>query len=241
MKRIFPTIVKFITDHTSGVPFMIWSIGGMAVATFLFVFRDRELIQFDKIIYIIIVSIVWFVVSDIIKKKEVFNKRIYFIIDSIFYLFIFGSIIYLSGGFKSNLFFIFFLSAISIPFFTTSFGTFIFLFFVTILNYLIYHYMNGRTVNLYNTGIIILMGIFYFLVAGMVKFFQIEHFKKIEEIKKAEHTKSVLIKKLHKKIEELERFHRLTIGRELKMIELKKEIKKLKQELENRLNEKKSY
>lgn len=37
---------------------------------------------------------------------------------------------------------------------------------------------------------------------------------------------------LKRKIEELEKFQKLTIGRELKMIELKKEIEKLKEELE---------
>jgi hypothetical protein len=37
---------------------------------------------------------------------------------------------------------------------------------------------------------------------------------------------------LQEKIEELEKFNRLTVGRELKMIELKEEIKKLKEELE---------
>jgi len=38
-------------------------------------------------------------------------------------------------------------------------------------------------------------------------------------------------KELQARVEELERFHHLTVGRELKMIELKEEIKKLKEEL----------
>lgn len=37
---------------------------------------------------------------------------------------------------------------------------------------------------------------------------------------------------LREKIEELEKFHKLAIGRELKMVELKEEIEKLKKELE---------
>lgn len=41
-------------------------------------------------------------------------------------------------------------------------------------------------------------------------------------------------KTLQGKVEELERFHRLTVGRELKMTELKKEIKKLKEELKTK-------
>jgi len=39
-------------------------------------------------------------------------------------------------------------------------------------------------------------------------------------------------KELQERVEELERLHRLTVGRELKMMELKEEIKKLNTELE---------
>jgi len=41
-------------------------------------------------------------------------------------------------------------------------------------------------------------------------------------------------KELQKRIGELEKFHKLTVGRELKMVELKKEIKGLKEELEKK-------
>jgi predicted RNase H-like nuclease (RuvC/YqgF family) len=37
---------------------------------------------------------------------------------------------------------------------------------------------------------------------------------------------------LRDRLEELEKFHRITVGRELKMIELKEEIERLKKELE---------
>ncbi len=40
-------------------------------------------------------------------------------------------------------------------------------------------------------------------------------------------------KKLSNRVDELERFHRLIVGREIKMIELKKEIKRLKSKREN--------
>lgn len=45
-------------------------------------------------------------------------------------------------------------------------------------------------------------------------------------------------KELRERLRELEKFHRLTVGRELKMIELKKEIKKLKEELSKRSDQK---
>ncbi len=51
------------------------------------------------------------------------------------------------------------------------------------------------------------------------------------EIKKKEDEIKETNKKLQEKIEEAERINRLTIGRELKMVELKEEIEKLKEEL----------
>ena len=49
------------------------------------------------------------------------------------------------------------------------------------------------------------------------------------EIKVKERTKE-----LQKRVDELERFHRVTVGREMKMIELKKEIERLKKESEEK-------
>ncbi len=43
-------------------------------------------------------------------------------------------------------------------------------------------------------------------------------------------------KELQKRVNELERFHKLTVGRELRMVELKKEIKKIKDEMEDLKN-----
>jgi hypothetical protein len=58
--------------------------------------------------------------------------------------------------------------------------------------------------------------------------------KELEELAQALEAKvKERTKELHKKIEELESFKRVAVGRELKMIELKKEIERLKKELEN--------
>ncbi len=57
--------------------------------------------------------------------------------------------------------------------------------------------------------------------------------KELEEINaKLEEIVERRTRELKNQIEELEKFHRAVVGRELKMIELKQEIKKLKEELE---------
>ena len=65
----------------------------------------------------------------------------------------------------------------------------------------------------------------YFL--GIIDISELKKLQEEMEAKIEERTK-----KLQEKIEELEKINRLTVGRELKMIELKKEIQKLKEELE---------
>ena len=47
-------------------------------------------------------------------------------------------------------------------------------------------------------------------------------------------------KALRERIEELEKFHRLTVGRELRMAELKEEIEELKKELQTLKGRKKN-
>jgi len=64
------------------------------------------------------------------------------------------------------------------------------------------------------------------LIGYFLAFIDITEIKNLQENleKKVEER----TKELQKRVEELERFNKLTIGRELKMVELKKEIKKLK-------------
>jgi PAS domain S-box-containing protein len=58
-------------------------------------------------------------------------------------------------------------------------------------------------------------------------------FHDITKRKKTEEDLEKLNKELHSRLEELERFNRLAVGRELKMIELKKRIKELEEKQTN--------
>lgn len=68
------------------------------------------------------------------------------------------------------------------------------------------------------------------LIGYFLAFTDITELKKLQ--KQLEEKVGERTEQLKEKIEELERFNRLAIGRELKMIELKQEIKRLKSELE---------
>jgi len=56
--------------------------------------------------------------------------------------------------------------------------------------------------------------------------------QRIAELEASENERKQAEEKLMKKTEELERFNKLAVGRELKMIELKKEINALSEQLE---------
>jgi len=58
--------------------------------------------------------------------------------------------------------------------------------------------------------------------------------KMVEDLKKSQERLKERTKELREKVKELERFQKLTVGRELRMIELKKEIEKLKNELKDK-------
>lgn len=58
--------------------------------------------------------------------------------------------------------------------------------------------------------------------------------KMVDKLKEQKEKEQFFTKELQEKVDELERFYRLAVGRELKMIELKKGIEKLKQETKNK-------
>lgn len=75
------------------------------------------------------------------------------------------------------------------------------------------------------------------LVGYFLAFLDITEIKKLQE--ELEEKVKERTKELQERVNELEEFHKLTVGRELKLAELKKEIKRLKSELESKkLNKK---
>lgn len=133
----------------------------------------------------------------------------------------------------------------------------------TIIGLLVsYHFKIGTTITLYEIAIIFLilpmLGTFGFVVLQRTRMFLIELLQKrkyleeaksilkikvkarTQELKELTKTLEQKVKKrtiqLQTRINELENFYKLTVGREVKMTDLKKEVKKLKKEIENLKN-----
>ncbi|MBZ9572450.1 PAS domain S-box protein [Patescibacteria group bacterium] len=70
------------------------------------------------------------------------------------------------------------------------------------------------------------------IIGFFLAFVDIRESKKFREELKRQVSERT--KELQKKMEELEKFRKVAVGRELKMIELKKEIERLKKELKNK-------
>jgi hypothetical protein len=235
MDKIFSLIYKFIKKYTTGAPFIIWAAGGLAVAIFVIIFRHRPEIQFDRLSYVIAISSIWFVASDMAKKKNLFNKHLHFVIDSFFYLATFFLFVYFTGGHKSSLLFVFFFGAISAPLFSTVLETFIFTIFLSAANISI-HFLPGDAVDSYSIAASVLQAFFYFIIAGIIKYElakveKIEKEKRLMAEKSAEELKKKVVEKtgeLIRKNKDLQSFNNATVDRELKMAELKKEINRIK-------------
>ncbi len=278
MRKLFLAVKKIITEYTSGLPLFLWTIAGIGIGIFIFLFRNHGYINFDKLKYIILISAIWIIGSDILKKRRVLNKTFHFIADSVIYISLYMSIVYFSGGISGGLGFVFFLGAVSAPFFGSNLQTIIFLIALGTARYFIF-YLTSLEIDAYYNAKIILEILLYFIMAGVIRFslmlvnkleiekrVQAEKFveecreevkiktqgldeaqkqlknvnielekKVLERTAELEGLKNNLekmveerTKELEEKVKELERFQGLMVGREIKMIELKKEIEKLK-------------
>jgi hypothetical protein len=214
---------------------------GASVAFFVFYFRHLPGINFGVLKYVLAGGAVWFVVSEVAKRKGIFNPKSHFLADSLFYLTFFNALIFLTGGFKGGLMPILVAAMISAPFFSGNLGTVIFSLALIGSSVAVY-FLDPSQADPYSTGLVVLYSISSLIVVLMVKSF-INREKVLEEeqihlvtrevdfkTKELQETLDELNKNraaLKDKIGRLEQFQKLVVGRELKMIELKSRIREL--------------
>lgn len=179
------SLFRLINKYTTGVPFIIWGIYGLAMAVFLIIFRNESFVNFESLKYVLIFSTCWFAVSDIIKKKEITNKRAHFWIDSLAYLAFFSLIFYFTQGLTGELFFIFSLVAISAPLFGSVKDAMILLILAGMCSIwvnIILAFQGRVKFDHYHIGVLILTWLIYFAIGGIIKFFQTNYVKELEHI-----------------------------------------------------------
>ncbi len=199
-------MINFIKKYTTGVPFMIFLASGALMTAFFIILYtlkvyghidiDRLIhVNFGKIKYVIILSTIWFIISDIAKKKQLFPQIIHFILDSAFYLTAFGLIIYFTSGLHGGLFPIFYLSVIGTAMFSSIAELTVFLIVLSAETYVIY-FLTEKINDLYHLGVITVYVLFYFIVAATIKYFykvileDKEKYKKLLELTKESEIKA---------------------------------------------------
>lgn len=243
VKKIFSWGVGLINKHTTGLPFLAWFGMGMVMSIFLFIFRKLDFIQFDKIVYILLFSMIWFVFSDIAKKKKIIEGDMHFFIDSIFYLGTFGSLFYYTHGMDGQLFFLFFLIAISAPLFSSILETITLLFFAFLvtngINWMVTSHA-GDIFSYYETGIIFLAFLFHIGVAMVIKLFQNDYQKQLQNVLTIQEELAKTNERLYLEIKDKEVLHKKIEERTKQLEKIKSNLqqtvedqtKKLREELE---------
>lgn len=182
MTQLVKKIWTLIDRYTTGVPFIIWGAYGTAIVVFAIIFRNYPGVNFQNLKYILLFSSCWLIVSDIIKKKEIFNPHAHFIVDSLVYLATFSGLVYFTNGMEGHLTFVFALIAVSAPLFGTVIETFMILIWSTFasvgVNALL-RYKHGTSLDAYHIGVMILVCLFYFVIAGTIKYFQWNYTKEL--------------------------------------------------------------
>jgi len=154
---------------------------------FLIIFRNYPYVNFGKLVYVLIFSTVWLIASDITKKKELFNKRVHFIVDSLVYVAIFSAIYYFTGGSRGDLSFIFSLIAVSAPIFGTWIETMLLIWLsgMAVLGInLVFAFRGDMPLDHYHVGTLIMRVLVYFVIAGIIKYFQMSYLQQLEKAQK---------------------------------------------------------
>jgi PAS domain S-box-containing protein len=228
MREFLKRSIKFFNEYTSGVPFVLWSLGGMAIALFVYSARNESFVNFEKLKYIIVVAAFWFIASDIIKRRRLIkNSHLHFIADSAFYLFLYSSLIYFTDGFDGDIFFLSIFTLISAPFFATTIELIIFVTLIYSATFVVYFVFDPQDVTPYHTAVLALQAIFGFIIAALIKYF-------LEKEKILEHEKAAYAEDLAKKRTEELRMSMADLERREKELSVQmQEISQRNLELEN--------
>lgn len=243
IKQLFAPLWGLVNTNTSGVPFILWAIAGASSVGFIFAMREELAVDTEKLYLVLAIALVWFIASDVIKKKSASKNSIHFFFDSVFYIILFSFLIYQAKGYSNGLFFIGVTPLISAPLFAGAMGGILFAFIFSITVFFAGHLpMGTENLTSYDWGFLLLQTIFCMIIVAMISFFisslkkanaekisfaQKEVDEKTKELRKTFDDLREKDIKLKEQLEELEKFQEIAVGRELKMIDLKKQLSEL--------------